>query len=133
MCMNYCSPYLPLVNPNYGFYLYCLNKYRGFCFEKFLNGNTNKKIGPLTIEERQAKIEKYKKKREIRIWGKRIKYDCRKKVAEERPRYKGKFVSKPLKEKTIKKSSKKTEIKKIFMIIKNEENNAGNILMNTDL
>jgi len=53
-----------------------------------------KKIGPLTVEERRAKVEQYLKKRKERTWNKRINYDCRKRVADSRLRFKGRFVTK---------------------------------------
>jgi hypothetical protein len=53
-----------------------------------------KKIGTLTLEERRAKIERYLEKRKRRTWNKRVNYDCRKKVADNRLRIKGRFVTK---------------------------------------
>jgi len=53
-----------------------------------------KKIGPLTVEERRVKVEQYLKKRKERTWNKRINYDCRKRVADSRLRFKGRFVTK---------------------------------------
>jgi hypothetical protein len=52
-----------------------------------------RKIGTLTPEERRAKIEKYLEKRKRRTWNKRVNYDCRKKVADNRLRIKGRFVT----------------------------------------
>lgn len=66
--------------------------------------NCPRKIGRILPEERKKKIEKYKQKREKRVWKKRISYTCRKKVADKRLRIKGRFISKAealnLKEKT---------------------------------
>jgi len=53
-----------------------------------------KRIGTLTIEERRIKIDKYLEKRKRRTWNKRVNYDCRKKVADNRLRIKGRFVTK---------------------------------------
>lgn len=53
-----------------------------------------KRVGKLTIEERQRKIEKYRAKKSLRVWEKRISYNCRKQVADKRLRIKGRFVSK---------------------------------------
>ena len=54
------------------------------------NGQT---IGKLTPEERKAKIARYLKKKEARQWDKKVQYQSRKKVADKRPRFKGRFVS----------------------------------------
>lgn len=51
-------------------------------------------VGTLTVEQRRAKIAKYLEKRKKRTWHKRIYYDCRRKVAENRLRVKGRFVTK---------------------------------------
>ena len=51
-------------------------------------------IGLLSYEERQKKINKYRAKRSTRVWIKKISYSCRKRVADQRPRVKGRFVSK---------------------------------------
>lgn len=47
----------------------------------------------LTREERQEKIKKYLAKKRRRKWGE-INYICRKKVADNRVRVKGRFISK---------------------------------------
>lgn len=52
------------------------------------------RIGAYTKAERQLRIAKYRVKREKRIYKKQIKYDCRKKLADTRPRIKGRFVTK---------------------------------------
>ena len=51
-------------------------------------------IGKLTAKERKVKIAIYKEKRQRRIWSKKINYDCRKRVADNRLRIKGRFVTK---------------------------------------
>lgn len=53
----------------------------------------NHKIGTITIEERKQKIKKYLEKRKRRKYCKRISYDCRKRVADNRLRIKGRFVT----------------------------------------
>ena len=52
------------------------------------------RVGCLSVEERRAKLDKYKEKRKRRSFAKRISYDCRKKVADKRLRIKGRFVTK---------------------------------------
>ena len=49
------------------------------------------RIGIYTLAERRAKIEAWKKKRKNRVFGK-LRYGCRKRLAESRPRYKGRFT-----------------------------------------
>jgi hypothetical protein len=51
------------------------------------------KVGAYTKEERQMRIQKFRAKKIRRVWKKQIKYDCRKKLADTRPRIKGRFVS----------------------------------------
>ena len=43
---------------------------------------------------RRLKVERYLEKRRNRTWNKKICYNCRQKVAEERLRIKGKFIKK---------------------------------------
>ncbi|KAL7534436.1 hypothetical protein ACHAXR_005875 [Thalassiosira sp. AJA248-18] len=54
--------------------------------------NKGGRIGIYLPEERKARIAKFQSKRKRRTWRKRIKYDCRKKLADSRPRVKGRFV-----------------------------------------
>ena len=53
-----------------------------------------KKIGPLTIEERNQKIQRFREKRARRQFAKKISYACRKTVADGRVRVKGRFITK---------------------------------------
>mmetsp|Transcript_3451 Transcript_3451/g.4983 ORF Transcript_3451/g.4983 Transcript_3451/m.4983 type:complete len:225 (+) Transcript_3451:252-926(+) len=52
------------------------------------------KVGVYTRDERKKLISKFLKKRESRIWKKRVKYDVRKNFADSRLRVKGRFVRK---------------------------------------
>lgn len=51
-----------------------------------------RKIGSYSPEARKLRIQKFHEKRKNRTWKKSIKYDCRKKLADDRPRIKGRFV-----------------------------------------
>merc|ERR1712196_273975 len=51
-----------------------------------------KRIGIYTLEERKKRLARFHEKRSRRIWRKKIKYGCRKKLADNRPRVKGRFV-----------------------------------------
>ena len=52
------------------------------------------KVGTLSQEERRLKVQKFLEKRKKRNFKKKISYMCRKKVADQRIRVKGRFVSK---------------------------------------
>ena len=59
--------------------------------------------------ERKEKIKNYLEKRKNRNWKKRINYDCRKKVADNRIRLKGRFVTKEQAKLLEKKKTRKSE------------------------
>ncbi|KAE8651799.1 uncharacterized protein LOC101214336 isoform X2 [Cucumis sativus] len=50
------------------------------------------KVGKLSTEERKEKIHRYMKKRNERNFSKKIKYACRKTLADSRPRVRGRFA-----------------------------------------
>ncbi|KAL1832385.1 hypothetical protein ACET3Z_002036 [Daucus carota] len=50
------------------------------------------KVGKLSPEERKEKIHRYMKKRNERNFSKKIKYACRKTLADSRPRVRGRFA-----------------------------------------
>jgi len=60
-------------------------------YQRYTSGDG--KIGAYTKEQRRLILEKYFAKRQRKVWSKQIKYDCRKKLADNRPRVKGRFVS----------------------------------------
>lgn len=52
------------------------------------------RIGQYTVEERKERIHRYRKKRTERNFNKKIKYACRKSLADNQPRFRGRFASK---------------------------------------
>ncbi|XP_057852273.1 two-component response regulator-like APRR9 [Cryptomeria japonica] len=50
------------------------------------------KVGRYTVEERKQRIYRYKMKRNERNFNKKIKYACRKTLADSRPRVRGRFA-----------------------------------------
>eukprot|EP00245_Coleochaete_scutata_P011589 TRINITY_DN431_c0_g2_i1.p1 TRINITY_DN431_c0_g2~~TRINITY_DN431_c0_g2_i1.p1 ORF type:complete len:517 (-),score=86.53 TRINITY_DN431_c0_g2_i1:1057-2376(-) len=50
------------------------------------------KIGRYTMEERKSRIHRYREKRNERNFNKKIKYACRKTLADSRPRVRGRFA-----------------------------------------
>jgi len=55
-------------------------------------GFKGKLIGNYTPEERIERVKQFLEKRKHRVWKKKVKYGCRKKLADSRPRVKGRFV-----------------------------------------
>ncbi|GMF39756.1 unnamed protein product [Phytophthora fragariaefolia] len=56
------------------------------------SNSSEKKIGSYSPAARKLRLQKFHEKRKNRTWKKSIKYDCRKKLADDRPRIKGRFV-----------------------------------------
>lgn len=54
--------------------------------------NKNGRIGIYTRAERAAIIARFQSKRTRRVWNKKIRYNCRKNLADSRLRVKGRFV-----------------------------------------
>lgn len=54
--------------------------------------NKNGRIGIYTPSERAAIIARFQNKRSRRVWNKKIRYNCRKNLADRRLRVKGRFV-----------------------------------------
>lgn len=57
--------------------------------------NKHGRIGIYTREERDAIIARFREKRLRRVWKKKIRYSCRKNLADKRIRVKGRFVKLP--------------------------------------
>ncbi|KAG7386025.1 hypothetical protein PHYPSEUDO_000880 [Phytophthora pseudosyringae] len=53
-----------------------------------------RKIGIYSPVERRERLKRFHEKRKLRVYHKRIKYDCRKRLANSCPRIKGRFVRK---------------------------------------
>ncbi|KAA8522432.1 hypothetical protein F0562_013207 [Nyssa sinensis] len=53
---------------------------------------TNFKVGRYSAEERKERIHRYRAKRSLRNFNKTIKYACRKTLADNRPRIRGRFA-----------------------------------------
>ena len=53
----------------------------------------SERVGLLSKYERSLKVERYLMKKQRRKWMKKINYHSRKRVADTRPRFKGRFVS----------------------------------------
>lgn len=60
---------------------------------KGVDQSFKKQFKGLSFEKRRVKLLRYLDKKKRRVWKKKVSYDCRKKVADERLRIKGKFVT----------------------------------------
>jgi len=67
----------------------------------------NGRIGIYTPAERAVIIAKFNRKRERRVWNKKIRYGCRKNLADRRLRIKGRFVKRSEQEQLAKELEKK--------------------------
>jgi len=70
--------------------------------------NKNGRIGIYTPLERAAIIAKFNSKRGRRVWNKKIRYNCRKNLADRRMRVKGRFVKR-----AVEQQKKKPMVKKV--------------------
>jgi len=68
--------------------------------------NKNGRIGIYTPAERAAIIAKFNSKRTRRVWNKKIRYNCRKSLADRRLRVKGRFVKRSEQEQMAKELAK---------------------------
>merc|ERR1719203_952276 len=70
--------------------------------------NKNGRIGIYTPDERAAIIAKFNSKRTRRVWNKKIRYNCRKDLADRRVRVKGRFVKRSSEEAAAAKTASPT-------------------------
>jgi len=63
--------------------------------------NKDGRIGIYTPLERAAIISKFNTKRGRRVWNKKIRYNCRKNLADRRMRVKGRFVKRAVEQKAV--------------------------------
>ena len=75
-----------------------------FCSQVY---NQNGRIGIYTPAERAAIINRFKGKRSRRVWNKKIRYGCRKNLADRRLRVKGRFVKRSEQEQLAKLQAEK--------------------------
>lgn len=76
--------------------------------------NKNGRIGIYTPDERAAVIERFKSKRGRRVWNKKIRYGCRKNLADRRLRIKGRFVKREEQEELARKIKLKDKEERII-------------------
>eukprot|EP00252_Welwitschia_mirabilis_P026411 TRINITY_DN8676_c0_g1_i1.p1 TRINITY_DN8676_c0_g1~~TRINITY_DN8676_c0_g1_i1.p1 ORF type:complete len:106 (-),score=22.73 TRINITY_DN8676_c0_g1_i1:460-777(-) len=61
---------------------------------KCLLSEKDSRIGQYTVEERKERIQRYRMKRNERNFRRKIKYACRKNLADNQPRVRGRFAPK---------------------------------------
>lgn len=76
------------INPEFQYEVPSTSEKPKFCYK-----NTGK-IGTISAEERREKVLRFLEKRKRRVYTKKISYLCRKRVADQRERFKGRFISK---------------------------------------
>ncbi|RWW27771.1 hypothetical protein GW17_00007786 [Ensete ventricosum] len=79
------------------------------------------KVGRLSVEERKEKITRYIKKRNQRNFSKKIKYACRKTLADSRPRVRGRFAKNDEFGEMTKPSSRNHEMDEEEVVMKEED------------
>lgn len=67
--------------------------------------NKNGRIGIYTPAERGAIIARFNEKRARRVWNKKIRYNCRKSLADRRMRVKGRFVKRSVEQEATQRTS----------------------------
>jgi hypothetical protein len=80
------------------FFLYQAFAQLSFCLSSPKVYNQGGRIGIYTPAERAAIISRFNGKRERRVWNKKIRYNCRKNLADRRMRVKGRFVKRSTEE-----------------------------------
>ncbi|CCI10135.1 unnamed protein product [Albugo candida] len=84
------------------------------------DSDSRKRIGSYSPEARRLRIHRFHEKRKNRTWKKSIKYDCRKKLADDRPRIKGRFVRVAENRTSPSDYSSSTEDTLVMMLMPNE-------------
>jgi hypothetical protein len=85
-------------------------------FEKCKVYNKNGRIGIYTPAERAAIIARFQSKRSRRVWNKKIRYNCRKNLADRRLRIKGRFVKRSIVEQQEQYESTDAKVEKTVTI-----------------
>eukprot|EP00246_Nothoceros_aenigmaticus_P002242 TRINITY_DN1305_c0_g3_i1.p1 TRINITY_DN1305_c0_g3~~TRINITY_DN1305_c0_g3_i1.p1 ORF type:complete len:552 (+),score=86.96 TRINITY_DN1305_c0_g3_i1:65-1720(+) len=80
------------------------------------------KIGRYTLDERKMRIQRYRQKRTERNFNKKIKYACRKTLADSRPRVRGRFAKNDEVELPVKQNGRKHE----------EDDDEGEVMLEED-
>ncbi|KAL7581266.1 hypothetical protein ACA910_006037 [Epithemia clementina (nom. ined.)] len=89
--------------------------------------NRNGRIGIYTPAERAAIIARFNKKRQRRVWNKKIRYNCRKSLADRRLRVKGRFVKRSEQEQLAKEIQARVE-QEVLVSSETKDNNNTNTI-----